>query len=338
MMQRTQTTQGLRTMTLGSLLALTGHATAQQLDWGFISTTGDPDPITVFDLANPGGSNSTLGFVDGNFNRGMDFDTADTFYYYVSTDALNQPGDRGLWRWDNGTNTQLFNTPFSDSGDGDATLSEDNTIFYVSTDNGVAPTGDSIYAFENLNGAVTFTEIGETGLSQLIGLAVHPVTGVMYGYDSSSEALYTIDRSNAVPTFVGGSGLSLAAIGGMDFNEDGSVLLLTSGRTLYSVSTSDGALTLVGDLILNTSALSFRGFGGTPVCVGDIADDFGTLGSDGQVSFGDFLALLGLIGPCPGGNPGCTGDIADDFGTLGSDGQVSFGDFLALLGVIGPCP
>ena len=75
-----------------------------------------------------------------------------------------------------------------------------------------------------------------------------------------------------------------------------------------------------------------------PVCTGDIADDFGTLGADDQVSFGDFLALLGLIGPCPGGSPGCTGDIADDFGTLGGDGQVSFGDFLALLGLIGPCP
>ncbi len=74
------------------------------------------------------------------------------------------------------------------------------------------------------------------------------------------------------------------------------------------------------------------------LCVGDIADDFGNLGGDGMVSFGDFLALLGLIGPCPGGLPSCTGDIADDFGNLGGDGQVSFGDFLALLGLIGPCP
>jgi hypothetical protein len=68
----------------------------------------------------------------------------------------------------------------------------------------------------------------------------------------------------------------------------------------------------------------------------DIADDFGTLGAaDGTVSFGDFLGLLGLIGPCPGGIPSCTGDFADDFGTLVPDGQVSFGDFLALLGYIG---
>ena len=75
-----------------------------------------------------------------------------------------------------------------------------------------------------------------------------------------------------------------------------------------------------------------------PACPGDLADDFGSLGADGQVSFGDFLALLGLTGPCGGGTPGCAGDLADDFGTLGGDGQVSFGDFLALLGLIGPCP
>ncbi len=74
-------------------------------------------------------------------------------------------------------------------------------------------------------------------------------------------------------------------------------------------------------------------------CTGDIADDTGTLGElDGQVSFGDFLALLGLLGPCPGSVPGCAGDIADDTGMLGAaDGQISFGDFLALLGLLGPC-
>lgn len=77
---------------------------------------------------------------------------------------------------------------------------------------------------------------------------------------------------------------------------------------------------------------------GQLACPGDIADDFGGLGPDGQVSFGDFLALLGLIGPCPGGVPGCVGDIADDFGTLNPDGSVGFGDFLALLSVVGPCP
>ncbi len=73
-------------------------------------------------------------------------------------------------------------------------------------------------------------------------------------------------------------------------------------------------------------------------CTGDIADSFGFLNPDGQVGFGDFLAMLGLVGPCPGGIPGCIGDIADGFGFLVPDGVVDFGDFLAMLGLVGPCP
>ncbi len=75
-------------------------------------------------------------------------------------------------------------------------------------------------------------------------------------------------------------------------------------------------------------------------CPGDIANDFGTPGADGMVSFGDFLALVGLVGPCgpATGNPACIGDNADDFGTPGGDGMVSFGDFLFMVGVVGPCP
>jgi hypothetical protein len=111
------------------VLALTLAPTAMaQLDWGVISTIGDPDPVTAFDLANPGGSNTPLGHVDGNFNRGMDFDSPDSFYYFVSTDALNDPNDRGLWYWNNNVNTQLFHTPFSDGGDGDAQQRQDQVL------------------------------------------------------------------------------------------------------------------------------------------------------------------------------------------------------------------
>lgn len=245
------------TVVVSSMLCATAAAGVVR-DWGFISTTGDPDPVTVFDLNSPGASNLGIGFVDGNFNRGMDFSGEFEFYYYVSTDSLNDPGDRGLWRWDNNVNTQLFNTSFSDSGDGDATLSNDFSTFYVSTDDGDGTAGDSIYAFENLGGAVTFTEIGETGLTQLIGIAVDPVSGLLYGYDSSTEALYTISTTDATPTFVGASGRSLGAIGGMDFSADGSTLLLSVAGDLYKVDKGTGELTPSGDVVLNVSALSYR--------------------------------------------------------------------------------
>jgi len=239
-------------------LSATAGAASAQLDWGFISTAGDPDPITVFDLENPGVSNTLFGNVATNFNRGMDFDSMDSFYYFVSTNALNDPGQRGLWYYSEGTNTQLATIGFDDSGDGDATLSADGSTFFVSASDGDATSGDSIFAFSNLNGVPTFTELGETGLEQLIGLAVNPVTGIMYGYDSGTEALYIIDQEDGTPTLVGSSGMSLGAIGGMDFSADGSTLLLSSGRNLFTVDASSGMLTAAGDALLNISALSYR--------------------------------------------------------------------------------
>lgn len=229
------------------------------LDWAVIDTSGDPDRVTAFDLANPGGSNTVLGTVDGNFNRGMDFNSPNSFYYYVSTDSLNDPGDRGLWYWDNNVNTQLATIPFNDSGDGDATLSNDLAKFYVTTNDGDATTGDSLYVFDNLGGAVTFTEIGETGLSDLIGIAMDPVSGLLYGYDGITEALYTISTADATPTLVGFSGQSIAAIGGMDFSGDGSTLLLADDNDiLFTIDKTSGLMTPAGDVNLNVSALSYR--------------------------------------------------------------------------------
>ncbi len=105
----------------------------------------------------------------------------------------------------------------------------------------------------------------------------------------------------------------------------------------YSITIDSGVIAVGASVNLASNPVYVFDLNSSP-CPGDIADDFGTLGADGMVGFGDFLALLGLVGPCPGGVPGCDGDIADDFGTLGSDGMVSFGDFLALLGLVGPCP
>ncbi len=72
-------------------------------------------------------------------------------------------------------------------------------------------------------------------------------------------------------------------------------------------------------------------------CPGDIADDFGVPGPDGAVGFGDFLAMLGVVGQCAYGGISCLGDIADEHARLYPDGEVTFGDLLALLGLIGSC-
>ncbi len=76
-----------------------------------------------------------------------------------------------------------------------------------------------------------------------------------------------------------------------------------------------------------------------PACEADIADDFGVFEPDAFVTFGDFLALLTLLGPCGAGtaNESCTGDIADAIGAPCPDGLIDFGDFLSMLGLLGPC-
>ncbi len=143
-----------------------------------------------------------------------------------------------------------------------------------------------------------------------------PATGSAYVFDTATgQQLFKLTASDAA-----------------QFDFFGNSVAITGSTALVAADQNDD------DGSASGSAYVFD-LAAPPPCPGDIADDFGTIGADGMVSFGDFLALLGLVGPCPGGTPGCTGDIADDFGTLnGGDGMVSFGDFLALLGLIGPCP
>jgi len=152
---------------------------------------------------------------------------------------------------------------------------------------------------------------------------------------------------------------TMAIVGARSDDDTGSAYVFdtTTGQELFKLVASDaaasdgfggsvgifGTTAIVGARLNDDAGLASGSayvfdLAAPPACPGDIADDFGSIGPDGMVGFGDFLALLGLVGPCPGGTPGCTGDIADDFGTLGADGMVSFGDFLALLGLVGPCP
>jgi hypothetical protein len=213
--------------------------------------------------------------------------------------------------------------------------------------------GPALYAggFFTTAGGVTVNRIAKWDGNEWSALA--GPTGI--GVSSSVYALTVIDDGSGPALYAGGF---FTTAGGVTVNRivkwddaQWSALEGPNGigvnNTVYSIEVFDDgsgpAIYAGGDFFTagGTGSVGIAKWAGcsdtTPECPGDIADDFGTLGSDEQVSFGDFLALLGLIGPCPGGTPGCTGDIADDFGTLGGDGQVSFGDFLALLGLIGPC-
>ena len=241
---------------------------------------------------------------------------------------------------------------FANTTDGDG-----NTVRNASLDIGAfnysgpsMPINDSTTTSRSLNVPDSF-EIADV---EVTFEASHTYVGdLIFRLSHNGTVVTLVDRPGTTGSGFGSS----ADIGGVyTFSDEGSVAWenlndFPSGVYLpvQPLSAFDGGnaqgqwtLTVIdnaGSDIGEVSAWSIRL---VPVpgqnCTGDIADDFGTVGADGQVSFGDFLALLGLIGPCPGGTPGCDGDFADDFGTVGADGQVSFGDFLALLGLIGPCP
>jgi len=151
---------------------------------------------------------------------------------------------------------------------------------------------------------------GQTAVFQVTATGTDPL---MYRWFRDGQPMVDDAR-------ISGAGTAMLSISSLVANDEAAYSVLIT-NDCASVTSADALLTIIAS------------------CPGDIADDFGTAGGDGMVSFGDFLALLGLVGPCPGGTPGCDGDIADDFGTLnGGDGMVSFGDFLALLGLVGDCP
>ncbi len=160
------------------------------------------------------------------------------------------------------------------------------------------------------------SSVGISGSLAVVGAPLASESGVRTGgayvFDVNSGAFLAKLVSSAIPRFFGfGEAVDIS----------GSRVVVGHAEGLPN------GWALVFDVSILTS------------CTGDIGNEFGFLGPDGMVGFGDFLALLGLVGPCTGGLPICTGDIADDFGTLnGGDGMVSFGDFLALLGLVGPCP
>ncbi len=237
--------------------------------------------------------------------------------------------------FDTTTGQQLFKLTASDAAAGDefgisVAISGTTAIVGARLDDDTGTDSGAAYVFDSTTGA------------QLVKLTA-----------SDAEAGDFFGRSVALS----GTTAICGAIGADDVGTDsGSAYVFdtTTGQQLFNLTASDSAagdefgisLAISGSSVFigayrNDDAGENSGsayvFDLANLCPGDIADDFGTLGADGMVSFGDFLALLGLIGPCPGGTPGCTGDIADDFGSPCNDGMVSFGDFLALLGLIGPC-
>ncbi len=270
---------------------------------------------------------------------------ADVFYFSVNRKSL------GL------VNTEVRGQANFGQQEGDVyTSSRDgtNTLVVNQADWGMLPA---------ISPAVPWGDAGDN----IVSLDLIP-EGTGLPTVGGADIVYNLDSNNTM----GVSGADILAPGvgvivgyadlGLSFNDEIDALHVDNGSIYFSLKRGSFSTVFLGfsgaDVFLSSGNGSFSRWATAAqlglqsiddidaiafasdraACLGDIADDFGTIGADGMVGFGDFLALLGLVGPCPGMTPGCVGDIADDFGTLGGDGQVSFGDFLALLGLVGPCP
>ncbi len=170
----------------------------------------------------------------------------------------------------------------------------------------ISPDGESMYVAD-LNGvwlirpegiepgpAVLATDPSASGGTVLSGSPVNALRVIFTEPVSFTDSDVTITNSDGQPVGFDASGSgSQFMIIGLAEPLSGNSYTVIIADTLTSVATGQ-PLDGDNDGVAGTNAvLTF-----THACAGDIADDFGTPGSDGMVSFGDFLALLGLIGPC----------------------------------------
>ncbi len=319
------------------LLALAGLTTAAnaQLVVGVDDVTVD-----IFEVRVADNSNIATPLFNGVEAWGMAADSFNEIIY------LNDGST--LYSWDGVSPPLLLGTiTVNGAAISVVSLAFDEGTLYATRNIGGdgSPTAEGLYTINVNTLEATLVLDYDSTAYDFGGLAAE--NGVLYGTNDDStpfgSGLYRIELNGTItqiaPYPAGETDIDGLAVGG------GFAYLVEdeAGETIhvwnFSESTYEAAITSPF-----TSSEVFSGatyapwLAGTAECPGDVADDFGFAGADGQVSFGDFLFALTILGPCPGGTPGCDFDIADDFGFEGSDGQVSFGDFLFALTVLGPCP
>jgi hypothetical protein len=133
------------------------------------------------------------------------------------------------------------------------------TLYAIS---GSENTPSVLYTIDPATGAYVST-IGATGYSHLTSIAIHPATGVMYGFVNSSDSvagfLVTINTTSGVATPVG----NVAEFYGTDmtFSASGKLYIWTEPEDdLYTLDLSNGDATLVGDCdcITSRTGLAFN--------------------------------------------------------------------------------
>ena len=115
-----------------------------------------------------------------------------------------------------------------------------NTMYMV---NGRGTVPSSLYTVNLATGAATL--VGSTGQSEMFGIAYDPVTGKMFGSQSTgASGFWEINRSTGAATAIGNPGISLDGITYVGSTGDIAGLFAGPG-SLYRIDRATGASTLL---------------------------------------------------------------------------------------------
>ena len=140
---------------------------------------------------------------------------------------------------------------------GMAGIAEAASLYAV---NGAGGASSSLYTLDSTTGAATL--VGATGTNHVTGLAVDPITGVLYGvrsdfFGSGDTQLLTIDKTTGAATVVGTTGHQIPDI---TFRADGTLFGWSEAPgdalgfdDLVMIDLVSGAATKVGNSGLDTS-------------------------------------------------------------------------------------
>jgi DNA-binding beta-propeller fold protein YncE len=241
---------------LGALGALPAVCAAVPLS--VVNINPVPDTLVQFDTSDLSNQTVTHTFPT-ELVRGMDL-TGPTTGWYVSVGGAAP----GFYRLLDGVSTLVGAVPFTTSDVGGLTFNHEGTFLYYEIDEVGTSTEDVLYRVD-FDG--TFTRLGLiTGLGaapRTGGLAVHPVSGVVYGFNAANDTIYTLDPTTLAATYVGsGIGINTVnAVAGLDFTPDGRLFgtaLLGSSSIVFEVDPATGvATTNFGPLGFVTSSLAF---------------------------------------------------------------------------------
>jgi hypothetical protein len=274
--------------------------------------------------ATTGGA-SGLATLVGNYTRGIDLDSSTSGYLMHTAQLFGTP--TGLYRFQNGVTTLIAQLPALTESDCGFTLTPDNSTIYYSL--GLVRSDDLLY---RCSVAGVFTQVGPihrqgSASSDVIGLAMSNA-GILYGLDTSDDSLLVIDPDTGAAARVGSFGVPVGGDGELDFDASSGQLIMAADQAtsqIYSVNTTTGAATFVGELPFVTSAIAFAGTVAAN-CPMDLDDGSGSGTTDGAVTIDDLLYFLGRF---EAGSMSV--DLDNGTGTGVGDGAVDVSDLVFFL-------